>query len=106
MGLVGVVVLVLASFGSTAVAVADPGAPDLNQASSAVYPAPDNGGQLLGAGGTGSLAHPAASATGTGSGLPFTGFFAPALLAASLLLFGAGFGLRRVLRPKSSAAHQ
>lgn len=104
-GLVAVVVVSLALLGSAAVAVADPGTPNVNQASSAVYPDPDNG-QVLGTGGNGNIANPAGTATDTGSGLPFTGFFAPALLGAGLLLLGAGFGMRRVLSSKSSPAHQ
>jgi hypothetical protein len=41
MGLAGVVGLLLACFGFAATATADPGAPALNAASSAVYPSPD-----------------------------------------------------------------
>lgn len=106
MGLVGVVVASLASWSSAAVAVADPGAPGLSQASNAVYPQSDTG-QVLGISGAGSnIAAPGGTATHTSSALPFTGFLAPVLLAASLLLLGAGFGLRRLVRPKSSDAHQ
>lgn len=108
MSLVGVVALLLASLGSAAVAVADPGAPGLSQASSAVYPDPDTG-QVLGvgeAGGNigdpgGAFGDPGGSATETGA-LAFTGFSAPTLLAVSLLLIGVGLGMRR-LRPKSSS---
>jgi hypothetical protein len=97
-GLVGIVVLLLAPLGLAATATADPGSPGLNQASSAVYPN-ENTSQVLGTGGQGGdPGDPGGSAIGDpgGSSLPFTGFYAPALLAVGLLMLAGGLGMRRI----------
>ena len=90
-------VLMAASL-TPAFALADPGRAALGDASDAVYPVPA-GEEALGSQGA---AHPgsgsgSATATGDGSsGLPFTGFFAPALLVVGLLTLALGVGLRTV----------
>lgn len=106
LGLVAVVALALASFGSAATALADPGTPGLDAASSAVYPNPVVDQDVLGEGessSAGSVDEPPSAVADSPSeaSLPFTGLSAPVLLAVSLLLLGAGLTLRRI-RPSQN----
>ena len=84
-------------------ASADPGSPNLPEATNAVYPLPVAGqgfagdpSNVAGEAATGTPSDPGSATTAsTGGGLPFTGMSAAVMLAVGLVALLAGFALRR-----------
>lgn len=89
-------VVVIVFLGLAAPSLADPGSPGLGRATEAVYTGThtDFGQRQLGSGTQSS----SSGAVGEGTGLPFTGLLAPAMLVLGLAVLGLGLGARTITR--------